>query len=305
MKIEFDFDKCIYCLENNADSWEHIIPESIGGRLKAKILCTDCNSKLGSTLISKVKIDPHVRLAVRELKREIPELFEALENNQIYFAKDKNNNVIRLKYKNSRLEIIPHKKQDGSLVLDSKSGVKNIKQMLKKDRLSADAIKKKIQFFQKTGDNIIQLSPNVILEKFLTGPTFPSLQGPLLDEKVIALIAYEFLSLLVGNLIYDNRLVFIREFIKGETKSEKPFIEYLTSRNYSPYHKIYPEFLKTEVIINIILFRWLVHKVHIKVNIKDFNILSSDFVYLEDLKNRKTLISESVEEARRGVHYGF
>ena len=152
------------------------------------------------------------------------------------------------------MEIIPHKKQDGSLVLDSKSGVKNIKQMLKKDRLSADAIKKKIQFFQKTGDNIIQLSPNVILEKFLTGPTFPSLQGPLLDEKVIALMAYEFLSLLLGNLVCESRLDFVREFIKEETKSDKLFIENLHSEKYGALHVIYPELSDTEVIINIILF---------------------------------------------------
>ena len=105
MKIQFDFNKCIYCIENEADSWEHIIPDSIGGRLQAKMLCTDCNSKLGSTLISKVKTDPSIRLAVGHLESDIPELFEAIENNQLYVTKDNNNDVIRLKYKNSRLEI--------------------------------------------------------------------------------------------------------------------------------------------------------------------------------------------------------
>ncbi|MGH7799574.1 MAG: HNH endonuclease [Thermodesulfobacteriota bacterium] len=303
MKIDFDFYKCIYCLENDADSWEHIIPESIGGRLEAKILCTDCNNeKLGSKLISKVKTDPSIRLAIRKLKNDIPGLFEAIENNQIYIAKDKNNNVIRLRYKNSKLEIISHMKEDGSLVLDSKKGVKNIKQMLKKDRLSEDEIANKIQSFQKLDHNkVIKLSKSVQVTRWSTGPTFPSLQGPLLDEKIIALIAYEFLSLLLGNLIYDDELNFVREFIKEGTKSEKLVIEHLLSRHHSPYHKIYPELLETEAIINIILFRCLVYKVHIM----DFKLSSIDFVYLEDLKNRKTLIARSVDEAKRGIYYGF
>ena len=39
MKVKFDFDRCILCTENPADSWEHIIPDIIGGRLQARILC--------------------------------------------------------------------------------------------------------------------------------------------------------------------------------------------------------------------------------------------------------------------------
>lgn len=41
--------KCYICEKNEADSDEHIIPNAIGGVLRAKILCKDCNSKLGAT----------------------------------------------------------------------------------------------------------------------------------------------------------------------------------------------------------------------------------------------------------------
>ena len=34
---------CILCISNKPDSKEHIIPEIIGGRIKAKILCKNCN----------------------------------------------------------------------------------------------------------------------------------------------------------------------------------------------------------------------------------------------------------------------
>ena len=302
MKIEFDFDKCIYCLNNAADSWEHIIPESIGGRLQIQTLCSSCNNDLGSKLINKVKTDPSIRLAVRNLKDKVPRLFETIENNQIYVARAKNNTSVRLRYKGSKLETIAHKKEDGSLILDTKKGIKNITQMLRKEGLSEDEIAGKIQSFNKLENNkIIQLSKTVRIVKWSTESIFPCLQGPLLDEKVIALIAYEFLSLLIGNLIYKDRLDFIREFIKEGVKSKKLVIEQLTSRHYSPYHKIYPELLETEIIINIILFRWLVYRVHLK----GFRLSSADFVYLEELKNRKTLIAKSVDEAKRGFYYKF
>lgn len=302
MRIKFDFDKCILCLKNSADSWEHIIPTSIGGRLTAQVLCSYCNNNLGSKLISKVKTDPSIRLAVKNLRYEIPELFEIIENHQIYVAKDKNKNLVKLKYKNKKLQIMAHEKENGSLVIDTKKGIKNIVQLLKKDGLSKDEIADKIQSFQKLDDNkIIQLSGNLKVVKWSIEKIFPSLKGPLLDKKVIALIAYEFLSLLIGNLIYDNELNFIRKFIKDGKKSKKLVIEYLTSRNYSSYHKIYPELLETEIIINIILFRWLVYKVHLK----GFKLSDADFVYFEDLRNKRTLIAKSVDEAKQGIYYEF
>ena len=302
MKLNFDFDKCIYCLENPPGSWEHIIPESIGGRLQVQVLCSKCNYNLGSELISKIKTDSSIRLAVRNLKDEIPELFEAIEKGQLYNAKDKNDNYIKLSNKNSKLEIIAHKKEDGSLVLDTKKGIKNIEQMLNKEGLSKDEIADKIQSFKELeGNKIIQLSKTVRVVKWTIESIFPNLQGPMLDEKVIALMAYEFLSLLIRNQIFNDKLDFIREFIKEGKKSQKLVIEHLTSGHYSPYHKIYPELLETEIIVNIVLFRWLVYRVHLK----GFRLSSTDFVYLEDLRNKRTLIAESVDEAKQGIYYEF
>lgn len=257
---------------------------------------------MGSKFIGKVKNDPSIRLAVRELKNEIPDLFESIENNQPYFARDKNKDIIRLRYKNSRLEVIHHQQEDGSLIFDSRKGIKNIKQMLKKDGLCDDEIEKRISLLKKSDDNkIIELSAKVIVRKFPTGPSFPSLEAPLIDERIIVLIAYEFLSLLLGNLIYNSTLDFIREFIREGIKSDKLLIEDLTTRSYGTFHKIYPEVLETELIINIILFRWFLYRIHIK----GFKLSSGDFVYVEDLKNRKTLIAESLEEARQGIYYDF
>ena len=97
-------DKCILCLQNPSNSLEHIIPESIGGRFQLYLLCKGCNSELGSEIIGKVKTEPSIRLAIQNLKNEIPELFKKMEHNQIYIATDINDRQIELKYKDSTLE---------------------------------------------------------------------------------------------------------------------------------------------------------------------------------------------------------
>jgi len=46
--------KCYFCSKNEADSVEHIIPNALGGKIKGKILCKDCNNKLGYELDSEL-----------------------------------------------------------------------------------------------------------------------------------------------------------------------------------------------------------------------------------------------------------
>jgi len=303
MRIQFfNFKKCIYCVENPANSWEHIIPEAIGGQLESKMLCAKCNNELGSKIVSKVKADPSIRLAIRNLKNEIPELFEAIEHNQEYTAKDKNNRVIKLKYKNSKLEIIAHKRENGSIIEDTKKGVKNIKKILQKEGYSEEEIAKKIELFQELeNDKVIFLSKSLKVVKRSINLPSPDLKVPILDERFIALVAYEYLSLSIGNLILHRKLDFVREFIKDGKRSEYLSIDRGATRSYEPWHSIHPEFLETKAIINIILFGWLFFKVHF--NLGPPKIPCPDLVYLEYLKGKKIFFANSVEEGRRGIFH--
>jgi hypothetical protein len=44
------YGKCFACKETRLLTEEHIIPQSIGGRLTAFLYCEDCNSNFGRTL---------------------------------------------------------------------------------------------------------------------------------------------------------------------------------------------------------------------------------------------------------------
>lgn len=266
------------------------------------MLCRKCNNKLGSEIVSKIKADPSIRLAVRNLKIEIPELFEAIEHNQEYTAKDKNNRVIKFKYKNTKLEIITHKTENGSIIEDTKKSIKNIKKILLKEGYSEEEIAEKIKLLQELeNDKVIFLSKSLKVVKRSINSPFPDLKGSILDERFFALIAYEYLSLAIGNLVLHHKLDFVRKFIKDGERSENLNINPGITRAYKPYHSIHPEFLETKVVINIIMFGWLFYKVHF--NLGSPKIQSPDIVYYEDLKNKKTLFAKSVEEGRQGIFY--
>ncbi len=53
MRIQSNFKICSICLKEKELSFEHIIPESLGGILESDIQCADCNNrKLGLTIQS-------------------------------------------------------------------------------------------------------------------------------------------------------------------------------------------------------------------------------------------------------------
>ena len=46
--------RCFVCKESQALTWEHIIPQSIGGRLKEKLYCKACNDTFGHALDDEI-----------------------------------------------------------------------------------------------------------------------------------------------------------------------------------------------------------------------------------------------------------
>lgn len=308
MKIESEFDKCILCLEQPADSWEHIIPESIGGRLQIKALCSRCNNTPGSGLISNVRMSSDIRLCIQNLKREIPDLYESMKKGLPYLAKGNDNKLVKLIRKNGEFVVLSQQEEDGSIIYDSKKARKHIAKMLKKQGLPGHEIAEKIDSLKKReSGGTVRLSNNLRAANRETGPIelcFVDLREKrvlLLDERVIVLIAYEFLSLLAGKSIYDRCFDCVRAFIKGGDKSESLVIEHLRFLSCGPYHEIYPQLSNTEVVVTIILFGEMVYRVHVK-NIK---LPSPDFVYAENLRNKKSLLAKSVEDAKRANCYEF
>ena len=88
MIIKSNFTICSICLKEKQLTFEHIIPESLGGMLKSDIQCADCNNKkLGSKLVSKAKKTYTIRLAISYLRNKLPKLFKQIEEGQKHTAR--------------------------------------------------------------------------------------------------------------------------------------------------------------------------------------------------------------------------
>lgn len=112
MLVEFDLERCIVCLSEAERNIEHVLPQALGGRLKARLLCTDCNSRFGETFVADLVKDPGIVLAVGNLKNSIPNLYTSIMKSVGYVAPGPDGKPIRIL--NQKLRARPHRSRRDS-----------------------------------------------------------------------------------------------------------------------------------------------------------------------------------------------
>jgi hypothetical protein len=265
--------------------------------VEAEIQCVKCNSDLGSELVSQAKQDPVLRLAIRNLQNQLPDLYLSMEQGQRYYAKDVEGKGVPVKLRNGRYETEAHKREDGSLILDTKKGEKNMRQLLQKEGLSSAEIEQAILKFKEAPENtFVRLSSGRVAVKWGVVSFFPTLEKPEMSPRLVALIAYNFLCLLFDKDVLNPWFDFVRSFVRTGKPDDRLKIETFSSRKYEPYHRLYPEFGSEGAKINLVLFGWLIYHIELKGLLTN----APATVYIEDLENKRVLLAESVEHAKRG-----
>ena len=135
MKAPGGFDKCTLCLSQEKLTYEHIIPESIGGFLEVDLQCAKCNNeRVGSKLIPKAKKILPIRLAIRSLKHKLPSLYNAIEEGQEYTAKSSDDSIQTAFLKKGKIISKARKDENGVVLIDRKDTEKNLRGILKKEK---------------------------------------------------------------------------------------------------------------------------------------------------------------------------
>lgn len=300
MKIESNFEKCSICLESKSLTYEHIIPESLDGIIQCNTQCEECNKNLGSTIVSTAKKVYSVRLTVNYLKNILPNLFMDVEKGQLYTGINEPGDTSELIFKKGKLRTRTKMNSEGILNIDSKDTSKHIKSILNKEGLSSQEISKSILNFEKTEiDKPIKLSGkySAIKRKFKDIYQAP---GEIdMNERVIVLIAYNYLCFILGSVMFNEKLNFIRDFIKNNTTSKNIEIEQNPYTNdYEPFHRIYYEANDVSITVFILLFGSL----NYKVKFFGFTTINQNKILIEDLKNNRILFSESFDEIKKGYY---
>lgn len=303
MKAPGGFDKCTLCLSQDKLTYEHIIPESIGGFLKVDLQCAKCNNeRIGSRLLPKAKKILPIRLAIRSLKNKLPELHIAIEEGQQYTAKSSDDSITTAFLKKGEILSKAGKDEKGVVTVDRKDTEKNLRGILKKEGHSASEIEKKIDELKGHKiDEPLKLSNTltVIKRKFIS--LFPKSEDVDMDDRIITLMAYNYLCITIGEPVFNESFNGIREFILNGTETKQLLIEQFPYNGpYKSYHKMYRETLEDRTKVTIVLFGSIAYVVSF------LNILivsDNNYVLIQDLEDKKLYFSATIEEAKKGIYY--
>lgn len=303
MKVSSGFNKCSICQSEGKLTFEHIIPESLGGFLESDLQCAKCNNdKLGSKLISKAKRTYTIRLAIRALKGELPDLFKSIEEGQEYSAKRSDDTNTTAYFKNGEIVCKASREQNGSLTVDRKDTENNLKSQLKKEGFTEEQISDKLNEFDNLlVDKPFQISKtlNVIKRKLIS--IIPLVGNTDMDERIIALISYNYLCMTVGEIVFNDYFEDVREFIIKGKKTAKILIEqYPYNGTYRSYHKLYRESLEDRTKVTIILFGSIGYVISF---LQSKCMSNNNCVIIQNLKEKKIYYFEKIEDIKTGKYF--
>ena len=292
MRVAYEFEKCILCMKNLPGNWEHVIPESLGGNLQARLLCVSCNSTFGTKLIGNLKLNDSIRLVMENLKSELPELYSQLMDKATFTGKASDGSLIRVSKSHKKGHKVLHSNgSGGSRIEDTMKASKTLEKILVKNKLPKDQVNKITREF-------IDLQENVPFN-VLGGYTFikrpiPRLNPELnpkekIDDRFPSLIAFEFLAILCGNQILNKAFDEIREYINHDIPTNKVVVEqFIGGNKYDTAHAIIFEPTPDSVRISVRLFRWITYV----VIFRNISFQRKRCIYFEDLKSNESMFDE-------------
>ena len=268
MNIIWPGNRCIICLKEDTLSKEHIIPDALGGTLTCAFLCRDCNSYLGSSVEAEAKTDPSIRIAIENLRSSIPDLAKGLTENQEFISYGPggaDRGVVR----SGEFQVQSKTKEDGSLIQPTDDARGSIEKNLRRADASDDVVSEALRKFDKGEENErVKVAPGVEVIKWSIEKLEVDLSRSRLINPIIPLkIAYEFLAILMGTVIYREvqEMTELRTVLLQNAENHGSFqVDRLNASEYKPFHGICFEGNSPHARILIRLFGWLAFRVHFK-----------------------------------------
>jgi len=288
-----EFDRCILCKsDKDKMTKEHIIPDSIGGKLQAKILCEKCNNDIGSKIYKELVDDILIREAIIDLRDQIPQVFDKFKINLDFEGISSDGRIVPMRYNNKgelKSKTLPA--ENDSVIYDMKISEKEIKHRLENLKSTKSDINILVEKWKNAPYNKrTTLSKGIDFIKTDINDINILYSGDRASIKVPMLISFEFLSLVIGERIFLKEFDKIRDFICGkEGLPDSIYINILRGEKYLPEISIYAddsefgEFIK----ICVIFFNWLCLDVHYK-NIKKLPYYPA---FKQNLKSGKCYIT--------------
>jgi hypothetical protein len=246
----------------------HVIPESIGGRLSAEILCKRCNSDMG-TSEALLAQDVSVRVLVDSLEDRLPtEIVARVRYRQNYFTDHRDYGRVDAGM-NKRAELVP--KESATIKGDERTLDQALAEL---DRLGASDERRaalRTEFDDASPGDWIDVRPGYRIQRLIdwTDVKFkPALNDPLVPLHVPVGIAYLYLALCLRNAIYNEALDPVRAAlqaaIKGDTAAAEAYCpaNRCGTRVVEPTHMLRAKKDGSGVLVLFHVFRDLCWPVH-------------------------------------------
>lgn len=299
MHVTTNFNRCIVCTSRPIGHPEHILPQCIGGKLSADLLCDDCNHRFGTELVNTLCRDPLVQQLLVAMRHKIPKVYKKTYEQPTLIGKSEDGSIVRAKVFGNEIKVIGGKGANGSRIVDAKRVAKIIEDNLSGFGVDPETISEYVEKFQRRPeDRPLSLPSGETIIKKTLPPLINEDIGKTTDIRLPVLIAFEYLALHTGPGIFDAEFDTIRDYIDKNIISDRVNVESTLSDNYSPYHiiRIVPQSKDTSVEIRV--FRRLVYS----VQFKNYSYNGPDSVYMEDLEDNQSLVSLTLEDYKAGKY---
>ncbi|MFZ5984487.1 MAG: hypothetical protein ACOYXN_08995 [Acidobacteriota bacterium] len=230
------------------------------------------------------------------LSRTIPEFAVAFREGRLYRTQAEDGTVLKAVYRNGRLRLRAGPGANGSFIQDTTDTRKSIGKHLQKLGYPPEEVAKSLQRFDALAeDSPLELPGRRVIKR--VAPRFNvDLNGEWLDPRFALLLAYEYLGLATGENIYHSGLDGVRNFIRGGAKDRRVKVERFAGEAVEAAHAICIIPGPDSFMIDIRLFRAIVFR----VSFQGFVFRAQDFVYYEDLKQGRSMVAASLNEAKMG-----
>lgn len=218
-----------------------------------------------------------------------------------FVGKLQNEYVIHVSHTSRGPKVLSSQEAGGLIIQDTREASKTLEKKLLKNKIPLDDVERIKKVFAELSENVPLDVPGGFT--FVKHP-IPKLQPKLnpnerIDNRLPALIAFEFLALLIGNSILDNAFDTIRKYIRYGIPTEIITVEQVRGKENDTFHAIVVEPINNTIRIHVRLFRWITFF----VTFQHFVYRGLDSVYIEDLKSGKSLYAKTREEAKQEMWY--
>ncbi len=251
--------RCIICLIEHKGglSNAHVIPQSVGGKLAVKNICADCNSRLGYTAEAGLKTDPRIRVAIEDLRAQIPDLAEKVRTGQEFVAREEEA-VIRATPQGEGYKILDSPQEGASRIKDPERAWEEVETVLRRQFGASDEEIAAVRAVHDaaTEGQLVELAPGVAIKKGSVDDFRLPFTEPLVEDMCLLSIGYLFLSVLVQGAVYDEAFDQVRDALQGGDSEGAWTVEsfLIRSRQHEPWHGLGVEQARPNFIVQVRLF---------------------------------------------------